>query len=1112
MNPIDEERLLSLAVQRGFLTPEDLETASDALPGEEAERKWGLRIGSCLQSGRITEQVLHQLADQLTPNTATDHVVPPAVSDTPLPGQGWDRYQVLKLLGQGGMGTVYKAFDPRVKRFVALKFLRGENAEQLERFAREAQAQARINHEYVCNIYEVGEVQGSPYISMRYIEGRTLDEHIGRLTIEENAMIVAKAAEAIHAAHRIGIIHRDLKPSNIMIEKSEDGNLHPYVMDFGLARELTATSMTVTGTVMGTPWYMSPEQALGNIKAIDRRSDVYSLGATLYHLLTNRPPFEDSAGMLFVKLAHEVPAQPRKLNPAVPGDLDRIVMKCLEKRPSDRYDSARALAEDLRRFLDGEPILARPTTVFHRLYKAARRHPRTVIPLGVALLVSLMFFGLYVRNRWMTATRIASAQHFGEQIERYERTLKQIYMLPMHDVTAERNMVRKEMSALAEQVRAQMGELGSGPGNYALGRVFLALQNYEDARRHLQSAWDSGYRSPEAAYALGLAYGAIYQQEFQRIERLNSANDRQVEKAKNDREYAAPALRYLKETRGLKVESPEYLEALVAYYQRDYEVALKKTSAAFARTPWLYDARILEGDVYRARTQDDRDVGNLEATEKQAAGAERAYSAAIRMAPSDVRGYSGLCSISALRFYTQFDSMRENMDLLSKKVESDCQAALHVDPDGFDARFVLAYFYSRLSEYDYTSGLDPSEHLRLAEKYCEYVIARQPGNGDAYRIWGSALHTRGSFEMLRGLSQAESSYRSAIQKTSKALDLNPNDVAAYNIQGLAYLDLGGWENNHGSDPLPSYTKAADRYREAMRRSPGQLAPVANLGITTWAIGSYKMYHGLDPGPSFDQAILYLNRAMQMSPKHIFVHRFLLYTYRDLGLYRSMTGQDPQSSFDRAMESFQNAIKLSPENALLYDGVIPVLITRGLIRIRENRSPEDLIRDAREVTTRIILLDSGSASAHFDLADVELLAAREQLRLRRSPSACLQRAEQELKKAVQINPDEATAYVALAETYRLRAEWAILSGQSAAESIRIGLERARKAEVIDARMSSAYVEEALLLMELPGAKNASDADTVLQKAFSINGNLRSESAAEIDRMQSAGVIRRSATSR
>jgi serine/threonine protein kinase len=262
------------------------------------------------------------------------------------------------VLGRAAWAGVL-ARDRRLERDVAMKFVRNDDPELARRVVAEARAQARVNDDRVCKVYEVGEVAGRVYIAMQYVDGKPLNELVGELTYEQKALVMRGAALGVHEAHRAGLIHRDLKPSNIMVERGADGALRPFVMDFGIARDWNE-SATATGTVLGTPQFMAPEQARGEIKQLDRRADVYGLGATLYALLTGKAPIDgDNPLVVLNRISIDEPPRPRTLDRDLPLDLEAIVMKCLEKDRGQRYDSARALADDLGRFLDGAPVQAR---------------------------------------------------------------------------------------------------------------------------------------------------------------------------------------------------------------------------------------------------------------------------------------------------------------------------------------------------------------------------------------------------------------------------------------------------------------------------------------------------------------------------------------------------------------------------------------------------------------------------------------------------------------------------------------------------------------------------------------------------------------------------------
>jgi serine/threonine-protein kinase len=315
-------------------------------------------------------------------------------------------YQVESVLGRGGMGVVYKARHLRLNRLVALKMaLTGAHAEprELERFQREAEAMAGLRHPNIVQVYHVGEAEGQPYFTMEYVEGGSLARKLASTPqpARQAAALVATLAGAIQAAHQGGVVHRDLKPANVLL--TADGT--PKITDFGLARRLEGgTGVTQSSVIMGTPSYMAPEQARGPTQAIGPAADVYALGAILYELLTGRPPFRgETPTETVLQVLYQEPVPPARLNPKVPRDLETICLKCLHKEPQRRYASAAALAEDLGRFQEGQPIRARPLGWAERSWRWCRRKPAAAALLVTALALLGLAIGGGLWLEWQRA-------------------------------------------------------------------------------------------------------------------------------------------------------------------------------------------------------------------------------------------------------------------------------------------------------------------------------------------------------------------------------------------------------------------------------------------------------------------------------------------------------------------------------------------------------------------------------------------------------------------------------------------------------------------------------------------------------------------------------------
>jgi WD40 repeat protein len=354
-------------------------------------------------------------------------------------------YEILGEVARGGMGVVYKARQVSLNRVVALKMiLVGQlaSAEDVARFRREAEAAASLDHPNIVPVYEVGEHEGQPYFSMKLIEGGSLAQR-PPLAMGGLVGLVEKAARAVHYAHQRGVLHRDLKPANILLAPASGGgsdgerppaepgaNWVPHVTDFGLAKRVTADAgLTQSGAIVGTPQYMPPEQARGQ-KGLTVAADVYSLGAILYELLTGRPPFSaDNPLDTLLQVIEREPAPPRQVNPGIDRDLETICLKCLEKDPQQRYDSAAALADDLERWLRGEPVLARPAGRVERTVKWARRRPAVAALLG---LIAFTLLGWTSGSAWFLVAlkgqrdaADAAAQREAEQRRQAEDSLRE---------------------------------------------------------------------------------------------------------------------------------------------------------------------------------------------------------------------------------------------------------------------------------------------------------------------------------------------------------------------------------------------------------------------------------------------------------------------------------------------------------------------------------------------------------------------------------------------------------------------------------------------------------------------------------------------------------------
>jgi tetratricopeptide (TPR) repeat protein len=433
-------------------------------------------------------------------------------------------YEIGRVLGQGGMGVVYQARDLNLQRPVALKMiLAGAHAPRslVARFLFEAEALAALHHPNIVQVYEFGEHQHCPYLAMEFVAGGSLEgrlrEH--RYSPREAAGLVETLARAMSAAHQRGIIHRDLKPGNILLDVCPDGTPSrepagsgpgleylPKVSDFGLAKKLEEGGGTQTNTVLGTPAYMSPEQAAGKTREVGPHSDIYSLGVILYELLTGKVPFEgESVVLTLQRVMSEIPCPPRqRAAEPIPRDLETIALKCLHKEPAKRYATAEALADDLRRFLDGEPITARPVGRLERTWKWMRRRPLGAALVGVsvtavAAVLTLWFtYSIYLTAAHARLTAAHARAERRSQLAR--RAVDDMYTQVAEQWLGDEPLmdeVKRQFLLKALRVYEELGQEAdcdpslcreTGQAQFRMGQIYRQLGRYDDAESAYRQA------------------------------------------------------------------------------------------------------------------------------------------------------------------------------------------------------------------------------------------------------------------------------------------------------------------------------------------------------------------------------------------------------------------------------------------------------------------------------------------------------------------------------------------------------------------------------------------------------------------------------------------------
>lgn len=1062
MDPRTESRILRLAIARGLLRWDDI----DAVAGNGANNP-GSWIAALLAQGKIDRATLDTLAAEAARETGAETPdlggrrwpwdrsasgirgrleheltrempaggarIPPLPSGSAalpvLPPElaflaTWDRYRVERLLGTGGMGTVYQAFDPALGRTVALKFLHRNDPQQAERFLREARSQARINHPNICPVHEVGEVEGRPYIAMRYVDGRSLAEVWPELPVESRIRLMRDVALAVHAAHKSGLIHRDLKPGNVLVEAAdgrlgeasgESSGLHPFVVDFGLAQDQDEPGLTRTGMITGTPAYLSPEQAQG--EPLDRRSDVYSLGVMLYEVLSGQPPFQAATpAALLVRLLQEEPPPLRKRAAAVPRDLETIVMKCLEKDPARRYDSARALAEDLDRYLDGEPIQARPDGLLYRAGKRLRKHRALTTAVAAALAALLILGGLSLRAQWQARERAQLAQEFGRRVGELEADLRLDAFQPFHDTTPRKERIRKEMAEIQAEMR-RLGPLAEGPGSYALGRAYLALHQYEEAAEHLERAWKAGQHGPEVAAALGRSFGFLYESALLGADR-SQESARRAARSEIERIFGRPALSYLRQAVKEEDSNSLYLAALIAFYEGRYDDSIQQARKAAQERVGFYEATQLEAEAYAAQADLAGDAGRFDEAFRFYDRAGEVYRDLLARVPSDASLYAGECSRRARKI----DAESMHGTYTEPSVEEAlgfCDRALQVDPELTEALTQKARLYRRRGLQNLRQGEDPRGDLAAAVAAAEHAMALNPRNSLAYNTFAVALRLQA--DLLGRSPAAVPTLERAATAARRAVELQPDRASYRSDLCTIYIAIADSEK---TDPRPALEKGIASCDEAVRLDPGFLPAHTNLGSAWKSLAEYQITRGIDPTPAVERAVASTEKAVSINPRRAPFHNNVGNAYLTLAEYQMKRGTDPRPTLEKAARAYRRSIEVDPKYQFGAFNLGWAERNLALALLERGEDPGPALARAGAALETALQLNPEDADSFLERARTALIAGRWEARQGRDPAAAFGTAEADLGRAGQLDPAKPEIHLTQAQIERHRAAWSL----------------------------------------------------------------------------------------
>jgi serine/threonine-protein kinase len=928
---------------------------------------------------------------------------------------------------------------------------------------------------------------------MQLVTGRTLREIAPALDLREKVRLLEVVAQAMSAAHRLGVIHRDLKPGNILVERADDGSYFPYVVDFGLAARTLDLGGSGSGGTGGTAPYMAPEQVHGSAP-LDRRTDVYGLGATLYHLLSGRPPLSGENGRrVRERILEERPVPLRQLDPRLPRDLEDIVARCLEKEPSRRYDSARALADDLGRFLDGEPLLARASSWRHRIRSRLRKHRLLVLVLAGAVAAMGGLAGAALTERWRAQRLVAIAAELGREITQDELSMRLAYLEPVHDIRRDRAQVRRRLHGLDEQVR-RLGRFAIGPGHYARGRANLALGNPRAALTELEAAWGHGQRGPEVSAALGRARSLIYEQELTEVWRQADPEIRQDRLAELSRKLREPALVDLRAGSDGPSGEPLVITAEIAYLERRFDEVRRLAARILERDPGRFEAHRLVGKVELSMARELYHEGRHTQAEARLAAAEQSLRAALNVARCHPPSHEDLCEVQSLRvFLSRVLPGKGNEQLAFERAVAACSTASAVDPESGRAELLLALTYYRKAQNAIEAGADPRASLALAlagGRRALGIVTLQGGrSGTIHELLALASTLLAEYQDAHGI-ESQAALDEAIASARLAALASPNDVARRRSLALAWYQQAQKDSAQGRDPRPALDEVIRTARRATELAPRDYDHFNDLACAYGLRAEYERQHGGDPEESLRLGIESGFEAISRDPEDPFPSATLADLLADRAEHHLAQGRDPAEDLQKARMIAERAITIQPDWPDGYIALGRVLGLSARRSLKRGLSPAKDFSAARALLDRGMHIGPAEDEAYVLATGLLLEEAAWLERVRRSPLAKLAAARQTARTGLAKNPGRAELHRMLAEgavrEARIRKRPDLIT-ESALPALRDALLRNPGDARIHLAYSEAYLNLATLLQaqRRPAAGWLEQARTAAARALAIH---------------------------
>lgn len=962
---------------------------------------------------------------------ATADALPERPSESASP-EPIGRFRLQRLLGQGGMGQVWEAWDPHLERSVAIKRLLTTNLAARRRFVREARLQATIQHPAICPVFEVGQHGGEPYLVMPCLDGVSLDQAVDEAPLEYKLELLRQVAEAVHAAHERGLIHRDLKPANILVETPPGEAPRPVVLDFGIARSMEGKGLTASGEIVGTPAFMAPEQVRGRGAQLDRRTDVYALGATLYGLLVGRPPHPGDGTPLLIGIVQDEPE--RLPSGEVPGEVEAIVFKCLEKDKSARYDSARALAEDLGRYLAGEPVLARPVTRWIRLGKWMRRHRVAVRVTAATAVVALAALTWGSWSTWRSEERREVARRFGAQVEEIEALARYSRLVPLHDVREDQKQLRERLDAIRPSLDDR-DPVVRALAAHAMGRGHLALDELEEARGFLEMAYELDPDNTEIAGDLGRTLSELYRDQLTDLERFGDQAKREEVgrelaarlagtfgkagelRKQSEVSLGAPALDLLRRGSSRSAEDSIELDALILFHDGRFEEALELLAQAPPAPPWMYERWRLEGDIRRSWAVTLFGEGRLEdgTSRHQLEEARLAYAHALHVAPSHAALLLDDAQAASLLVQMNLVSLEEHESLITearRRLESSRLA----EPESL-AAWIWAIRIEALAAINAAERAeDPTFHLESAlELALQATELDVTSSGLWYEV--GRIHEQLARRQRESGEDPVLHYEQARNALNRVAETD-RGYAYLTSLGLLRMEIATYRNSQGLPAEAYYEAAIEAYRSAAKLHSKPFAALSNLGVALLKSADLK---GIDKSAMLGRSLETFEQANILKP------RSMLPVYYSGTIRQELAYESTQDAWlldhgliEQSIRDFERAIELEPDRFEPRVGLAGVIRLRAYDAFIRGNDTTQLLADAREAHRKALEMAPEQPVALLEAAQTEYLAGRLALRQGLDPTTAALQSKSLCQRSLEARY-RAYALLCMGDALSLRAE-------------------------------------------------------------------------------------------